>query len=110
MRIKNDDIVKYIFCALRFMGAQKAIAQRPTSPIPIPPPALNLVPGGKASVVTDIWIVSKTHSDLGCTMSIKAVLKKYREDMMDRAPHLIDEDGTRPFDANRKLKQCEKKD
>lgn len=43
-------------------------------------------------------------------MSIKAVLKKYREDMMDRAPHLIDEDGTRPFDANRKLKQCEKKD
>ncbi|KFC59586.1 hypothetical protein FEM08_16350 [Flavobacterium gilvum] len=75
----------------------KSIGQpAPKSPIPVPAPASNLLPGKKAPGVKDIWVVFKTHCDLGYTMSAEEVFKKYREDMMDNAFKLIDADKLKP--------------
>ena len=70
----------------------------PVSPIPVASTPSSLLPGKKAPVVTDIWVVFKTHSDLGYTMSVNAVLKKYREEMMDNAVRLIDADRKKPVE------------
>jgi hypothetical protein len=64
----------------------------------VPAAPSNLLPGKKAPEVTDIWVVFKTHCDLGYTMSVEAVLKKYREDMMDNAIRLIEADKKKPVD------------
>ncbi len=42
------------------------------------------------SKVEHIWVVFKTHLDIGYTDRIEAVLKKYRENMMDGALNVID--------------------
>ncbi len=92
--------VAVVICLLA-LGAINAFAQGPpVSPIPVAPPAANLLPGKKAPQVTDIWVVVKTHLDLGYTMSVEAVLKKYRTDMMDKVIRLIDADKGKP-DAER---------
>lgn len=70
----------------------------PVSPIPVASTPSSLLPGKKAPVVTDIWVVFKTHSDLGYTMSVNAVLKKYREEMMNNAVRLIDADRKKPVE------------
>jgi hypothetical protein len=54
------------------------------------------LPGNLAPGVTDVWVVFKTHCDLGYTMSAEAVFKKYRETMMDSAIRLIEADRARP--------------
>lgn len=63
---------------------------QPKSPIPVPKQPSNLLTGHTSPGVKDIWIVFKTHCDLGYTMSAKEVLKKYRVDMMDNAIKLIE--------------------
>lgn len=68
----------------------------PVSPIPVPPMPSNLLPGKKAPTVTDVWVIFKTHFDLGYTMSAEAVFKKYREDMMDGAIPLIEASRKKP--------------
>jgi len=68
----------------------------PHSPIPVPQPPASLLPGKTAPEVTDIWVVFKTHCDLGYTMSVSEVLKKYRVDMMDNAIKVIDKDRLYP--------------
>ncbi|SMO71983.1 glycoside hydrolase family 38 N-terminal domain-containing protein [Solitalea koreensis] len=88
-----------IFPAMLLMAALQASAQTYIkSPIPVPAPPSNLLPGKKAPAVTDIWVVFKTHCDLGYTMSASAVFKKYREDMMDNAIRLIEADKKKPVD------------
>ncbi|WP_316790023.1 glycoside hydrolase family 38 C-terminal domain-containing protein [Pedobacter frigoris] len=76
------------------VGAQDT----PKSPIPVPATPSSLLPGKKAPAVTDIWVVFKTHCDIGYTMSAEAVLTKYRVDMMDNAIRLIDADRKKPID------------
>ncbi|MBN8457505.1 MAG: hypothetical protein J0M04_06695 [Verrucomicrobia bacterium] len=68
----------------------------PKSPVPVPPSPPSLLPGHSAPAVTDIWVVFKTHCDLGFTMSAEAVFKKYREPMMDSAIRLIEADRAKP--------------
>ncbi|KKL20789.1 hypothetical protein LCGC14_2451950, partial [marine sediment metagenome] len=46
--------------------------------------------------VTDVWVVFKTHLDIGYTDTIEAVLRKYRVDMMDGALGLIEKDRQLP--------------
>lgn len=68
---------------------------QPKSPIPVPKRPGNLLPGRTSPGVTDIWVVFKTHCDLGYTMSAKEVLKQYREGMMDNAIKLIDQERSK---------------
>jgi len=46
--------------------------------------------------VTDVWVVFKTHLDIGYTDTIEAVLRKYRVNMMDGALGLIEKDRQLP--------------
>jgi hypothetical protein len=46
--------------------------------------------------VTDIWIVVKTHFDLGYTDLAENVFHRYRTEMMDNALQIIDENKTQP--------------
>jgi hypothetical protein len=93
----NKAIVKFIFAAILAMASFQASSQsNPTSPIPVPAAPSNLLPGKQAPAVTDIWVVFKTHCDLGYTMSASEVFKKYREDMMDNAIRLIEADRVQP--------------
>lgn len=96
-------ICKHMVFALLLTATLPASSQEvkgniPISPIPVPPAVSNLLPGKNAPVVTDIWVVFKTHCDLGYTMSANAVFKKYREDMMDNAIRLIEADKKKPVD------------
>jgi alpha-mannosidase len=96
-------VAQCILPALFLVGSFKVSAQEvksnvPVSPIPVPAMPSNLLPGKKAPVVTDIWVVFKTHCDLGYTMSAEAVFKKYREDMMDNATRLIEDDRKKPLE------------
>ncbi|MBN8460037.1 MAG: hypothetical protein J0M04_19595 [Verrucomicrobia bacterium] len=68
----------------------------PQSPIPVPPRPSNLKPGQSAPKVTDVWVIFKTHCDLGYTMSIDAVNEKYRVGMMDNAIRLMEADKAKP--------------
>jgi hypothetical protein len=49
-----------------------------------------------ASRVTDIWVVFKTHFDLGFTDLPENVFKRYREEMMDNALRVIENSETLP--------------
>lgn len=80
------------------VSAQYINGNIPVSPIPVPAMPANLLPGTKAPEVTDIWVVFKTHCDLGYTMSAGDVFKKYRENMMDNAIRLIDADKNKPVE------------
>jgi alpha-mannosidase len=91
-------VSKYMFSALLLMVTIPSFAQKPISPIPEAPTPSNLLPGKKAPVVTDIWVVFKTHCDLGYTMSASEVFKKFREPMMDNAIRLIEADKQKPAD------------
>ena len=61
-----------------------------------------LVPGVTAqsnpdsSKVTDIWVVFRTHFDLGFTDLPENVFKRYREEMMDNALMLIENNEKQP--------------
>ena len=44
----------------------------------------------QAVKVTDVWVVFKTHLDIGYTDTIENVLKKYRESMMDGALKVVE--------------------
>ena len=46
------------------------------------------------SKVTDIWVVFKTHFDLGYTDLPENVFKRYREEMMDNALKVIENEKT----------------
>ncbi|OQP63893.1 hypothetical protein A3860_23465 [Niastella vici] len=46
--------------------------------------------------VTDIWVVFKTHFDLGYTDLPENVFKRYREEMMDNALKVIENNATLP--------------
>src|SRR5678816_696171 len=46
--------------------------------------------------VTDIWVVFKTHFDLGFTDLTENVFKRYREEMMDNALKVINENSNQP--------------
>ncbi|WP_160290233.1 hypothetical protein [Flavihumibacter solisilvae] len=48
------------------------------------------------SKVTDIWVVFKTHFDLGFTDLPENVFKRYREEMMDNALTVIENSETLP--------------
>jgi len=48
--------------------------------------------------VTDIWVVFKTHLDIGYTETIDHVLKTYRVDMMDQALSIIEQDRQLPLE------------
>ena len=61
-------IGKYILPAMLLAGPLVASAQNmPVSSIAAPSAPSNLLPGTKAPAVTDIWVVFKTHFDLGLT-------------------------------------------
>ena len=82
---------------LPFLAVTTLCAQsNPNSPVPVPARPSSLLPGQKPPSVTDVWVVFKTHCDLGYTMSAGAVFKKYREPMMDSAIQLIEADRSRP--------------
>lgn len=66
------------------------------SPIPRASTPSNLLPGKKAPVVTDIWVVFKTHFDLGFTDLPENVFKRYREEMMDNALTVIEKSRMQP--------------
>lgn len=80
------------------VAAQEVKGNVPLSPIPVPAMPANLLPGKKAPKVTDIWVVFKTHCDLGYTMPAEAVFKKYRESMMDNAIRLMEKDKQKPVE------------
>lgn len=90
--MKKYFLILYIIAISPFSFGQSV----PKSPVPVPPPVSNLLPGKKAPDVQNIWVVFKTHCDLGYTMSAEAVFKKYREEMMDNAIKLIDADKLKP--------------
>jgi hypothetical protein len=46
--------------------------------------------------VTDVWVVFKTHCDIGYTDTIEGVLRKFRENMMEIALRNIDADRALP--------------
>src|SRR6478752_1485942 len=46
--------------------------------------------------VTDVWVVFKTHCDIGYTETIENVLHKFRVPMMDNALKIIEEDRKKP--------------
>ncbi len=48
------------------------------------------------SKVTDVWVVFKTHFDLGFTDRAEEVFKKYRETMMDGALNVIEQSRSQP--------------
>jgi alpha-mannosidase len=48
------------------------------------------------SKVTDIWVVFKTHFDLGFTDLPENVFRRYREEMMDNALSVIEKSATLP--------------
>jgi len=48
--------------------------------------------------VTDVWVVFKTHCDIGFGETIEKVLEKYRVEMMDNALRLIERDRRLPAD------------
>ena len=48
------------------------------------------------SKVTDIWVVFKTHFDLGFTDLPENVFNRYREEMMDNALRVIENNATLP--------------
>ncbi|WP_140939378.1 glycoside hydrolase family 38 N-terminal domain-containing protein [Sphingobacterium lumbrici] len=81
-----------VFLSLLLFGQEVRGQQQPFSPIVVPGHPGNLLPGQTAPGVTDLWVVFKTHCDLGYTMSAKEVLKDYREGMMDNAIRLIEDD------------------
>jgi len=68
----------------------------PGSPVSVTPLSSNLLPGKKAPVVTDIWVVFKTHFDLGFTDLPENVFRRYREEMMDNALPIIEKGRTQP--------------
>ena len=56
-------------------------------------------PNGKKNInsrVTDVWVVFKTHFDLGFTDLPENVFKRYREEMMDNALMIIEKSQTLP--------------
>jgi hypothetical protein len=103
LQIRFFSLAKFLLSALLITWSIEVSAQYingdvPVSPIPVPAMPSNLLPGKKAPTVTDIWVVFKTHCDLGYTMSAEAVFKKYREDMMDNAIRLIENDKQKPVE------------
>ena len=46
--------------------------------------------------VTDVWVVFKTHLDIGFTETIEDVLRNYRVNMMDKALGVIEQDRQLP--------------
>ena len=51
---------------------------------------------GQPVKVTDVWVVFKTHLDIGYTDTIEKVLQSYRVDMMDKALDVIEQDRQLP--------------
>src|SRR5258708_31910378 len=52
------------------------------------------------SKVTDVWVVFKTHFDLGFTDLPENVFARYRGEMMDNALSIINENSTLPKDEH----------
>jgi len=96
MKIRN---IKYLLPLLLLTSSAPIWAQSgPVSPIPVPARPANLLPGKVAPAVTDIWVVFKTHCDLGYTTSAEEVFKEYREPMMDNALRLFEADKKKPVE------------
>lgn len=95
--IMKPKLPSAIIASLLITLASNVHAQRaPQSPVPVPPSPASLPPGQTVPQVTDIWVVFKTHRDLGYTASVEAVNEKYRVAMMDNAVRLMEEDRTKP--------------
>lgn len=62
----------------------------------IPLSARPQTPVKEAPKVTDIWVVFKTHFDLGFTDLPENVFRRYREEMMDKALSIIEKNRTQP--------------
>jgi alpha-mannosidase len=50
----------------------------------------------QGSKVTDVWVVFKTHFDLGFTDLPENVFKRYREEMMDKALGVVEKNKAQP--------------
>ncbi len=68
----------------------------PKSPVPVPPRISNIAPGKTAPQVTDIWVIFKTHCDIGYTNTAAIVNTDYRVKMMDNAIRLQEADSKKP--------------
>lgn len=85
-RVFKASTVKGIFSALLLFGFIQATAQN-----------VQLADAGKKKTgVTDIWVVFKTHFDLGFTDLPENVFKRYREEMMDNALSAIEKSENAP--------------
>lgn len=94
LNIRDFGVLVAVFTLLNVkLYAQSA----PKSPIPVPASPSSLLPGKKAPAVTDLYVVFKTHCDIGYTMSAEAVKTKYRVEMMDNAIRLIEADRKKPL-------------
>lgn len=87
---------QHLICLLLCLGMDAMAQPEPKSPIPIPKRPANLPAGQTPPEVTDIWVVFKTHCDIGYTKPAKEVLRDYRETMMDHAIKLIEADKKNP--------------
>jgi hypothetical protein len=66
-------------------------------------PPVTLPKAGEAIVavpvkVTDVWVVIKSHFDLGFTNQAENVFQRYRVEMMDKALGVIDRNRAQPVD------------
>ncbi len=52
------------------------------------------------SQVTDVWVVFKTHFDLGYTDLPENVFERYREEMMDKSLDVIEKNAQQPSDKH----------
>ena len=77
-------LLAWVMCAAALLTAGNLLAE--TGVATTAPPAKP----GDAVKVTDVWVVFKTHLDIGYTDRIEEVLKKYRVTMMDAALKVVD--------------------
>lgn len=53
--------------------------------------------------VTDVWVIFKTHCDIGYTDTIENVLKKFRVNMMDQAISIFEQDRANQNNNNQQF-------
>jgi hypothetical protein len=96
--MKSPHLSASLLAAAAFLSPSLFAQNWPQSPIPVPPRPSNIAPGKTAPKVTDIWVIFKTHCDLGYTKTAELVNTKYRVEMMDHALRLYDADQKKPAD------------
>ena len=89
----NMRIPATIALFLAVLLATRAAAQTPVPQTPAK--ASNAVAVARPKV-EDVWLVFKTHFDIGYTDTVEGVLSKYRVQMMDGALGIIDQERRLP--------------